>query len=139
MEEARDGSGIGGRQDVVFFITRLLKQHCRSTLAESQARTSKPRAVASAIGFRGLAGCAGRTQLLFELGTKRIRAGHLASNVVTDMRYARRTLLHREQGVKARDSEGFRRWNREAFADVIERALADPAHPALHRVEGREE
>src|SRR5207245_8063185 len=98
----------------------------RRLVAEAEAGASQPgRAILVAGGP-------------FEVRDQLVRAPATAGDVIADVQDPPRSRFQRKQRVEGGHAVGIGGRDAKALADVAERALADEAHPGLHRLEGRE-
>src|SRR5260370_32448885 len=106
----------------------MLDHSRRAAIALAQARAALPgqaRAVGAAAGALG-------PEPALQLLAEPVRSVHLAGQVVTDVDDGRIRRAGTEERIERRDAEDLGRRDGEPFADVIERARADPADPLLH-------
>ena len=76
-----------------------------------------------------------RSESLPDVRDQYLGALALARDVVADVKDASRTRRRGEERIERRDTPRIRRRDGQPRADVVQRALADPADARLHRVQ----
>ncbi|QBI54225.1 hypothetical protein EKD16_12210 [Streptomonospora litoralis] len=121
----RSGDAVAGR------VAGLQRQCRRRAFAQSQAGTLVPGELA-ALGAR-------RAGALGQLRAQPRRVLGRAGDVGTDVHDPAGSLLEGEHRIEGRDAVGLGRRDRQPAADVVECGGADPAHPVVDGVQGRQE
>jgi hypothetical protein len=130
-------SGHSPEQPVHRVLSGDLQQRSRRLIAEAEARAPKPYGAVVGnhvvITLRPMVVCGPYRPLQLRAQFRRTLAA--APDVITDVQHSAGARHGGEQSVEGHNAVGVGRRNGQPLADVVERALADPAHAGLNRLE----